>query len=974
MSKDVITIKGARVHNLKNVSITLPREKLVVMTGLSGSGKSSLAFDTIFAEGQRKYVESLSTYARQFLDLMDKPDVDQIEGLSPAIAIEQRTSGSNPRSIIATTTEIFDFLRLLFAHVGVPHCPHCGVKLEHSSVSQVIHTIATKMIGKRIMIAAPLVHHEKGEFLDLFEKIKKEGFIRARVDGQIIDLTESLPELAKPKKHSIDVIIDRLAVEERLRPRIADSVELAMRQGRGNLLVLVEENAPDGATRWKEKAYSENYACPVHGPIAVELSPSIFSFNNPKGACPECGGLGTTMVFDETLIIPDVKKSIADGAVVPWAKGGKATQAFFQNLLRSVVEFHGQDPKTPWHLLPEDLRRTILHGSEGRKIRFKMVKGGRLVEYDKAFEGVIPNLHRRHAESKSPIARMRTEAFMNRLPCPACGGKRLRKEVLAVKVGGQSIMDIAGLSVGETIDLFHHLPLTPQDKVIAEPILKEITSRLVFLKNVGLEYLNLDRENATLSGGEAQRIRLATQIGAGLTGVLYVLDEPSIGLHQRDNERLIKTLEGLRDLGNSVIVVEHDEDTIKRADYIVDMGPRAGILGGEVVAAGTLPEIIESDRSLTAQYLRGDLNIAIPKKRKTANSLWLEIQGAAENNLKNVTARFPVGLITCVTGVSGSGKSTLVMDILCKAMSRKLYRSKDSPGKHTAIKGMDEFDKVIVIDQSPIGRTPRSNPCTYTGMFNDIRELFAQIPAAKIRGYDAGRFSFNVKGGRCEACEGDGVKRIEMNFLPDVYVTCEVCGGKRYNRETLEISYKGKNIADVLDMSVDEALGFFRSIPQIQDKCQALAEVGLGYIRLGQPATQLSGGEAQRIKLATELSKKSTGRTLYIFDEPTTGLHFADVDKLLEVLLKLRDAGNTLVIIEHNLDVIKTADWIIDMGPEGGGGGGQIIAEGPPEKIIACPDSHTARFLKPLLDQPQKARVNFAIEQQLALDNAESKS
>ncbi len=970
MSKDVITIKGARVHNLKNVSITLPREKLVVMTGLSGSGKSSLAFDTIFAEGQRKYVESLSTYARQFLDLMDKPDVDQIEGLSPAIAIEQRSSGSNPRSIIATTTEIYDFLRLLFAHVGTPYCPHCGKKLEHSSVSQIIHKVATKMVGKRIMIAAPLIHQEKGEFIDTFDKIKKEGFVRARIDGQMVDLTEGIPQLAKTKKHSIDVIIDRLAVEERLRPRIADSIELAMRQGKGNVILLIEETGTDGQVKWKEITYSENHACPIHGPINVELSPSMFSFNNPRGACPDCGGLGTTMVFDKDLIIPDPKKSIADGAVVPWTKGGKATQSFFQNLLRSVLDFFGQSPATPWSQLPGDLQHLILYGSGNQKIRFKMVKSGRMVEYEKTFEGVIPNLQRRHAESKSPIARMRTESFMNRLPCPACNGARLRKEILAVKVAEKSIMDITCLSVAEAISFFHEIALSPQDKVIAEPILKEILSRLIFLKNVGLDYLNLNRENATLSGGEAQRIRLATQIGAGLTGVLYVLDEPSIGLHQRDNERLIQTLEGLRDLGNSVIVVEHDEDTIKRADFIVDMGLRAGVLGGEVVATGTLAEILESDISLTAQYLRGDLNIAIPKKRKHPSSGYLEIRGATENNLKNVTAKFPVGLMTCVTGVSGSGKSTLVMDILCKAMTKKLYRSKDIPGQHSEIRGMDEFDKAIVIDQSPIGRTPRSNPCTYTGMFNDIRDLFSQIPAAKIRGYDAGRFSFNVKGGRCEACEGDGVKRIEMNFLPDVYVTCEICGGKRYNRETLEISYKGKNIADVLDMSVDEALSFFRSIPQIQEKCYALSEVGLGYLRLGQPATQLSGGEAQRVKLATELSKKSTGRTLYIFDEPTTGLHFADVDKLLEVLLKLRDGGNTLVVIEHNLDVIKTADWIIDMGPEGGSGGGQIIAEGAPEKIITCAHSHTARFLKPMLEQPQKARVNFAIEQQLALDSS----
>lgn len=974
MSKQVITIKGARVHNLKNVNITLPREKLVVLTGLSGSGKSSLAFDTIFAEGQRKYVESLSTYARQFLDLMDKPDVDHIEGLSPAIAIEQRSSGSNPRSIIATTTEIYDFLRLLYANVGIPHCPQCDTVLEHSSISQIIHSIATKMVGKKLMILSPLVHQQKGEFRDIFEKIKKEGYIRMRVNGQIIDLSEGNPVLSKTKKHSIDVVVDRLAVEERLRPRIADSVELAMKLGQGSLIILTEETTAEGSTLWKEKVYSENYSCPVHGPVCVEMTSSMFSFNNPKGACSECGGLGTTMVFDENLIIPDAKKSIADGAVVPWTKGGKATQAFFNNLLVSVLDHFECPTSTPWVELPEKIRSVILHGSGTDKLRFKIVKSGRLIDYEKTFEGVIPNLKRRHKEAKSPLARMRTENYMNRLPCPACHGDRLKREVLAVKVAGKNIMEATRMSVAQAKDFFQAIDLSPQDSIIAQPILKEIISRLLFLKNVGLDYLNLNRENATLSGGEAQRIRLATQIGAGLTGVLYVLDEPSIGLHQRDNERLIQTLEGLRDLGNSVLVVEHDEDTIKCADYIVDMGPRAGVLGGEVVAAGTLSEILKSDRSLTAQYLRGDLQIAIPKRRQIAKAGFLDIRGATENNLKNINARIPIGLFTCVTGVSGSGKSTLVMDILCKAMSRKLYRSKDTPGKHTEIRGMDEFDKVIVIDQSPIGRTPRSNPCTYTGMFNDIRELFAQIPSAKIRGYDAGRFSFNVKGGRCEACEGDGVKRIEMNFLPDVYVTCEVCTGKRYNRETLEITYKGKNIADVLAMSVDEALSFFRSIPQIQDKCHALAEVGLGYIRLGQPATQLSGGEAQRIKLATELSKKSTGRTLYIFDEPTTGLHFADVDKLLEVLLKLRDGGNTLVIIEHNLDVIKTADWVIDLGPEGGAGGGEIIVEGTPEKIAQSKGSFTGGFLKSLLESPQKARVNLAIEQQLHLDNEKTQS
>ncbi|MDX2227423.1 MAG: excinuclease ABC subunit UvrA [Verrucomicrobiae bacterium] len=966
MSKQFLIVRGAKVHNLKNVSVSIPRDRLTVITGLSGSGKSSLAFDTIFAEGQRKYVESLSTYARQFLDLMEKPDVEQIEGLSPAIAIEQRNAASNPRSIIATTTEIYDFLRLLFAHVGKPHCPHCAAALERMSVSQIVEHLMVRELGRRVMLLAPLVRGEKGEFRDVFEKIKKEGYVRMRVNGEILDATGDRPKLLKTRKSDIEVVVDRLVIEDKLRPRIADSVEQALKLGSGTMILLREEVRPDGTSKWKEKVFSENFACPSHGPVEIQMSPGLFSFNNPQGACPECAGLGTKMVYDEALIVPDMSLPAGEGAIAPWSRGSKASQAFFQNLLVAVLEHYGLSARVPYKDLPAEVRQVLMHGSAGRKMRFKLFKQGRFVEYEKEFEGVIAGLERKRDEAKSPQARSRMEDFMNRLPCPSCGGKRLKKEVLSVKVAAKSITDLTALSVDEAIVFFQNISLSAMDSVIAEPVLKEVVSRLVFLKNVGLDYLSLDRENATLSGGEAQRIRLATQIGAGLVGVLYVLDEPSIGLHQRDNERLIKTLEGLRDLGNTVIVVEHDEDTIRRADYVVDLGPRAGILGGEVVAAGTLEVVLRTDRSLTGAYLRGDMSVAVPKRRKRPFIGWLEVQNAVENNLRSVTARFPLGLFTCVTGVSGSGKSTLVMDILCRAMFKKLYGSKEMPGRHEAIRGADELDKVIVIDQSPIGRTPRSNPATYTGMFNEIRELFAQLPSAKVRGYNAGRFSFNLKGGRCEACEGDGVKKIEMHFLPDVYVTCEVCHGHRYNRETLEITYKGKNISDVLEITVDEAVTFFRNIPHIHDTCLSLSEVGLGYIRLGQPATEISGGEAQRVKLATELAKKSTGRTLYIFDEPTTGLHFADVDKLLEVFMKLRDAGNTLIVIEHNLDVIKTADWIIDMGPEGGSGGGQIVFAGTPEEILQCEASHTGRFLAPYLD-PARRRIPVAVEQQLAL-------
>ncbi|MDZ4816101.1 MAG: excinuclease ABC subunit UvrA [Verrucomicrobiota bacterium] len=948
MPQEYITIQGAREHNLKDVNVRLPRGKLIVVTGMSGSGKSSLAFDTIYAEGQRRYVESLSAYARQFLEQLSKPNVDHISGLSPAIAIEQRSSGSNPRSTVATTTEIYDYLRLLYAHLGKPHCPDCGRLLAHMTVTQAIDHLMNIPEGTRIMILAPFVRGQKGEFRDVFEKIKKEGFVRMRVDGQVMEVSDERPKLSKSIKHNIDAIVDRLVIDPTIRQRVADSVELAMKWGK-RMMILLKEEQHEGKAVWREFLYSEQYACAVHGPISVELSPGMFSFNNPHGACQMCGGLGSTLKFDEDLVVPDPALSLIDNAIVPWAKGTKAAQAFHKNLLLAILTHYEVPPGTPFKDMQEPVKRTLLYGSEGVKIKFKLTRLNRTTEYDKEFEGVIPNLQRRHSAGKGGLTRFRLEEYMNKLTCTSCNGQRLRKEALAVKVGGRSIIEVTQLSINEAYDVLDHLPFGKEAIHIAEPILKEVLSRLGFLKDVGLEYLSLDRENGSLSGGESQRIRLATQIGAGLAGVLYVLDEPSIGLHQRDNDRLIKTLYRLRDLGNTVIVVEHDEDTIRCADYIVDMGPRAGIQGGYIMAEGTLEEVLKAEKSLTARYLKGEIQINVPKVRKKPLIGWLEIVNARENNLKNITARIPIGLMTCVTGVSGSGKSTLVMDILWKAISRKLNHAKSTPGAHDVVNGVGEFDKIITIDQSPIGRTPRSSPATYTGMFTHIRDLFAQIPLSRVRGFGTGRFSFNVKGGRCEDCEGDGLKKIEMHFLPDVYVVCEVCEGKRYNRETLEVTYKGKNIADVLAMTVDEASSFFRSVPQIHDKCASLTEVGLGYIKLGQQATQLSGGEAQRVKLATELARKSTGRTLYIFDEPTTGLHFGDVHLLLEVLHKLRDSGNTLVVIEHNLDVIKTADWIIDMGPEGGTGGGTIVAEGPPEKIVTVDASYTGHYLKRML-------------------------
>jgi excinuclease ABC subunit A len=989
MSKEFIRIGGAREHNLKNLTLQIPRDRLVVVTGLSGSGKSSLAFDTIYAEGQRKYVESLSAYARQFLDQLQKPDVDFIEGLSPAIAIEQRSSGSSPRSIIATTTEIFDYLRLLYAHIGQAHCPETGVPISTQSTSDIVDKILALPPKTRVMLLAPVVRRQKGEFRDVFERLAREGFVRARVDGKIVELGENIArvKLDKKKFHDIEAVVDRLVMDDKVRVRLGDSVETALRLGEGVMFTLhqsPEDPKPAGAKSkdevptsrqsaaatedWIETIHSNKMCSPATGKSYDPPTPKHFSFNAPAGACPVCHGLGQKMVFDEALVVPDMELPL-DGAIQPWRRSGKRLNIYYKAMLRSVAASFGVSLETPYMDLPVDFKKVLLNGSGETEIDFSFWRAGKMSKISRPFEGVLPNLERLATESESEFIRNRLKAYTSPQLCDVCGGKRLKPEILAVTLGGGeyssqlkvkksklnipglSIMDVCALSVERADDFFATLKLTEFELKIAAEVIKEIRARLGFLKNVGLGYLTLDRESGTLSGGEAQRIRLATQIGAALVGVLYVLDEPSIGLHQRDNDRLLVTLKGLRDLGNTVLVVEHDADTIRAADYILDLGPGAGVHGGELVAAGALPEILACKKSLTGQYLTGELNIPVPKKRLVPSEEkgWLEVLGAKENNLQNIDVRIPLGIFTCVTGVSGSGKSTLVNDILQRALFRKFYGSKERPGEHRALKGYESLDKVIVIDQSPIGRTPRSNPATYTGMFNHIRDLFAKLPAAKVRGYEPGRFSFNVKGGRCEKCEGDGVLKIEMNFLPAVYVKCEVCNGKRYNRETLEIAYKGKNIADVLDLTVEEAVTFFRAVPKIFDPLLTLAEVGLGYVRLGQQATTLSGGEAQRVKLATELARKATGKTLYILDEPTTGLHFHDVAKLLEVLFKLRDTGNTLVVIEHNLDVIKTADWLIDLGPEGGSGGGKIVAEGSPEKITQSSASHTGRYLKSVL-------------------------
>ena len=936
---DKITIHGAREHNLKNIDLEIPRDKLIVFTGLSGSGKSSLAFDTIYADGQRRYMESLSSYARQFLGMMEKPDVDEISGLSPAISIDQKTTSKNPRSTVGTVTEIYDYLRLLYARIGIPHCPVCGREIRQQTVDQMVDKVMELPERTKIQILAPIVRGKKGMHQKEFERAKKSGYVRVRVDGNLYDLSEEIT-LDKNKKHNIEIVVDRLVVRDDIQSRLTDSLETAI--GLTGGLVVVD--VVDG----EEMMFSQNYACPEHNISIEELNPRMFSFNNPFGACEKCTGLGTFMSIDPDLVIPDKSKSIREGAIKAsgwyYAEGG-ISQLYFQ----SLADHYHFSLDTPVKDLPKEIVNILLYGTKGEKI--KMVRDTEDVKstYYTEFEGVANNLERRFRETSSNWMREEITNWMNSVDCPQCHGDRLKKESLSVLIGGMNISQLCRLSVAAMIDFFNNLQLTEKEEMISHQVIKEICSRLEFLKNVGLDYLTLSRASATLSGGESQRIRLATQIGSSLMGVLYILDEPSIGLHQRDNDKLIDTLRHLRDLGNTVIVVEHDEDTMFASDYIVDIGPGAGVHGGEVVCAGPVDEIMACERSITGQYLSGRKKIPIPEKRREGNGKKLTIKGAAQNNLKNVNVSIPLGTFTAVTGVSGSGKSSLINEILYKGLAAALNQARERPGKHKEIVGLEELDKVIEISQSPIGRTPRSNPATYTGVFTDIRQLFAQTNEAKTRGYDSGRFSFNVKGGRCEACEGDGILQIEMHFLPDIYVPCEVCKGKRYNRETLEVKYKGKNISDVLEMTAEEAYLFFENIPKIARKMKTLCDVGLGYVKLGQSATTLSGGEAQRVKLATELSKRATGRTIYILDEPTTGLHAADVHKLIEVLQTLVDSGNTVVVIEHNLDVIKTADYIIDLGPEGGDRGGEIIATGTPEQVAECEGSYTGKYLKKVL-------------------------
>jgi excinuclease ABC subunit A len=968
MPAQVIKISGARQHNLKNLHVEIPREKLVVITGLSGSGKSSLAFDTLYAEGQRRYVESLSAYARQFLDQMEKPDVDFIEGLSPAIAIEQRTAGANPRSTIATTTEVYDYLRVLFSAVGQPHDPLTGKPLNRQTPQQIVDQILAYEPQTRIIVLAPLIENQRGEFRDVIEKIKREGFIRARIDSQILDLDR--PErirLRKDERHTIEAVVDRLVVRDGIRVRLTDSIETALKWGGNKLSILRSTQRKSNAqhptsnieSEESEKlSYSTDYSDAETGFALGELTPKHFSFNSHLGACPTCHGLGTQLIVDPDLMISDPTKTLAEGAVIPWRRGAKRMQAYYRHLRGALVKHFHVAEDVPFADLPSEFKQALYFGTNGQPIEMNLGGNGEK-KVAKPFEGLVPQMQRLYEETQSEFTRNRIRAFMTREACKVCSGARLKPEILAVTIKDRhehelNIHQFSEQTIEAATRFIGALDLTAQQQVIVTDVVREIQSRLQFLVEVGLGYLTLNRESGTLSGGEAQRIRLATQIGSGLAGVLYILDEPSIGLHQRDNARLLGTLRRLRDLGNSVIVVEHDEETIRAADHIVDLGPGAGPRGGEIVAQGKLDDILRAKNSLTADYLSGRARIAIPKQRAKPRSIdrmesWLTVLDAAENNLKNLTVSFPLGCLTCVTGVSGSGKSTLVDDILRRALFRHFYNSKEKPGGYRAIRGLEQIDKAIVIDQSPIGRTPRSNPVTYTGAFAPIRELFSQLPTARVRGYDAGRFSFNVKGGRCENCEGGGLIKIEMHFLPDVYVECEVCHGRRYNRETLEITYKGKNIADVLDLTVDEAARFFRNVPSVSDKLNALLDVGLGYLRLGQAGTTLSGGEAQRVKLATELAKKATGRTVYILDEPTTGLHFADIEKLLQVLMKLRNAGNTVIVIEHNLEMIKCADWIIDLGPEGGERGGQVVGAGSPEEIVDLPTSFTGRYLRPLL-------------------------
>ena len=947
MRKDIF-IKGARENNLKNINVTIPRDKLVVLTGLSGSGKSSLAFETIYAEGQRRYVESLSAYARMFLGQMEKPDVDYIEGLSPAISIDQKTTSKNPRSTVGTVTEVYDYIRLLFARIGIPHCPKCGKEIKPQSIDQIVDAVTSLPERTKIQILAPVARGRKGEYVKTFEDAKKSGFVRARVDGEMIELQDGIMRLDKQKKHNIDIVVDRLIVKPDMEKRLADSVETALEMAGGIVNIL----CGDG----EELTFSQNYACEDCGISIEELSPRMFSFNTPYGACPECTGLGSIAKIDPDLVIPDREKSINEGAICAsgWSGGddGYIAGMYYEGLARH----YGFSLDTPICELDDKIVDIILYGTGNEKIKLTYNRKYARGEQFARFEGIINNLARRYKETTSDWRKAEIERYMVNMPCPSCGGARLKKEVLAVTVNDKNINEVCALSVAKAMEFFDGLTLTEKEQKIAAQVLKEIRERLHFLVNVGLDYLTLNRSAGTLSGGEAQRIRLATQIGSSLMGVLYILDEPSIGLHQRDNDRLIDTLKNLRDLGNTLIVVEHDEDTMLAADHIIDIGPGAGVHGGEIVAEGTAKDIMKCERSETGMYLSGAKSIPVPEKRRKGNGFKLEITGAAENNLKNINVKIPLGTFTCVTGVSGSGKSSFVNEVLYKVLANKLNRARKKPGKYKSIKGVENLDKVIAIDQSPIGRTPRSNPATYTGLFGDIRELFASTAEAKARGYKSGRFSFNVKGGRCETCMGDGILKIEMHFLPDVYVTCDVCGGKRYNRETLEVRYKGKNIYEVLEMTVEEGVEFFENIPKIRRKLETLYDVGMGYVKIGQPSTTLSGGEAQRVKLATELSRRSTGKTIYILDEPTTGLHTADVHRLIDVLQKLVDLGNTVIVIEHNLDVIKTADYIIDLGPEGGERGGEVVVCGTPEKVAKCEASYTGQYLKNKLKKRKMAK------------------